>query len=150
MKRRMLNLLTALSLLLCVAVVVLWASTHSYRLYAERCAKHVVGGGRIDSATISVWFAEGEISLGRSTYRYVGPDRRASWGYAIVDPVPVVYTSRSRRWNGATGRRRALQVTATRPVKPAARRCMCPSAKEATSCARDATARGRRAFRGGR
>jgi hypothetical protein len=31
MKRRVLNLLTALSLLLCVAVVVLWVRSHSFK-----------------------------------------------------------------------------------------------------------------------
>ena len=81
MKRRLLNLLTALSLLLCIAVCVLWARSYS-RAERVRSARSHLTGPRQYQVIRSLFVADGLIV-------YVGDVTRADYegDEAITEPL---------------------------------------------------------------
>ena len=109
MTRRLLNLLTVLSLLLCVAVCVLWVRSRS--------ASDSVQWRRISGGTVETWLllvADGRVGLDgeRVSAQNLPPGSDVSWGFGLPTRLPpgwrrdstlplwhlVVYTSALPLW----------------------------------------------------
>jgi hypothetical protein len=119
MKRYLLNLLTALSLLLCVAVAALWVRSYS--------VSDGIRWGRMDSPTTIVWWdvysAGGTAGVGRSTFmfpRELPADEIEEWsrqGVRVLSfrttPSTTVLANLIVGWieDGFTDRRRVESTT---------------------------------------
>jgi hypothetical protein len=135
MKRRLLNLLTGLSLLLCVAAVVLWVRSYWTSDFVTHRRPAARGGG-FDVTEWAIWTGKGRVSVAR--LRFDGarvlvlgdsgwePNQRSGWGWTNHDPVPPedeittpIRTSRygfGYGWEAPTGSRRHGYAAALFPL----------------------------------
>jgi hypothetical protein len=104
LKRRLLNLLTLLSLLLCMAVVALWATRAHGRIMLFHGGGGIAGGSAVP--TCAVFFGDGEIGLGwtRSDVYFEGQVMARLWLFVLATAaLPAWWLARTLRQKPVVG-----------------------------------------------